>query len=154
MFKAIGGRHFSFMVFGGAQVLMDLEPLFGILLDWPILHGRTHSFVGATAIGLVAALTGRPLSLPVLRWLRVPHPPFTWTASFLAAFAGTYSHVVLDAIMHADSEPLWPFAPGNPWLSAVSMEILHLGCFASAAVGLAGIGLHALWTRRLRKGTP
>ena len=25
--KAIGGRHFSFMVFGGSQVLMDIEPL-------------------------------------------------------------------------------------------------------------------------------
>ena len=25
--KAIGGRHFRFMVFGGAQVLMDIEPL-------------------------------------------------------------------------------------------------------------------------------
>ena len=32
-FKAIGGRHFSLMVFGGAQVLMDLEPLIGILQD-------------------------------------------------------------------------------------------------------------------------
>jgi len=30
-FKAIGGRHSSFMVFGGSQLLMDIEPLVGII---------------------------------------------------------------------------------------------------------------------------
>jgi hypothetical protein len=34
------------------------------------------------------------------------------------------------------------------------METLHLACFASAALGLAGLGLHALWTRRHRKASP
>jgi hypothetical protein len=27
VFKAVGGRHFSFMIFGGSQVLMDVESL-------------------------------------------------------------------------------------------------------------------------------
>ena len=36
-FKAIGGKHFSFMVFGGAQVLMDIEPLIGIVQRWTVL---------------------------------------------------------------------------------------------------------------------
>jgi hypothetical protein len=153
VFKAIGGRHFSFMVFGGAQVLMDIEPLLGILYDWPVLHGRTHSFVGATLIGIVAGLTGRPVGLPVLRWLDIPHLPFSWKASFIGAFVGTYSHVVLDAIMHADSEPLWPFAAGNPWLGALSMEHLHLACFVAAAIGLAAVGGRAL-VRRHRGDTP
>jgi hypothetical protein len=144
VFKAIGGRHFSFMVFGGAQVMMDIEPLLGIIYEWPVLHGRTHSFVGATLIGLAAALIGRPISLPVLRWLAIPHLPFSWTSSFVGAFVGVYSHVVLDAIMHADSEPFWPFMAGNPWLSLVSMETLHLGCFISAGVGLALVGGKAL----------
>ena len=31
VFKATGGRHFSFMVFGGTQVLMDLEPAYMLL---------------------------------------------------------------------------------------------------------------------------
>ena len=38
VFKAIGGRHFSFMVFGGAQVLMDIEPLVGILRGSVVLR--------------------------------------------------------------------------------------------------------------------
>ena len=37
--KAVGGRHFSFMVFGGAQVLMDIEVLVRMDLGTPVLHG-------------------------------------------------------------------------------------------------------------------
>ena len=67
VFKAIGGRHFSFMVFGGAQVLIDIEPGLGLVLGWPVLHGWTHTFAGAAAIGAVAAVIGRPVSVAVLR---------------------------------------------------------------------------------------
>ena len=66
-FKAIGGRSFSFMVFGGAQVLMDIEPLVGILRGWPVLHGYTHTVLGALAIGTVAGIIGRPISDLALR---------------------------------------------------------------------------------------
>ena len=59
-FKALGGRHFSFMVFGGAQVLMDLEPLIGILQDRDVLHGVTHTWLGALVIGSVAAVKESP----------------------------------------------------------------------------------------------
>ena len=76
-FKAIGGRHFSFMVFGGAQVLMDIEPLIGILTDQPILHGPTHTLLGAMVIGTLAGIAGRPISARVLSWLRIPHYPLT-----------------------------------------------------------------------------
>ena len=61
-FKAIGGRHFRFMVFGGSQVLMDIEPLIGILRGWAMLHGYTHTVAGAAAIGAVAPLIGKPIS--------------------------------------------------------------------------------------------
>ena len=51
--KAIGDRHFSFMVFGGAQVLMDIEPLLGIIQGWDVLHGYSHTLAGALVIGFV-----------------------------------------------------------------------------------------------------
>ena len=60
-FKTVGGKHFSFLVFGGAQVLMDIEPLVGIVRGWPILHGVTHNLLGALIIGLVAGAIGRPV---------------------------------------------------------------------------------------------
>lgn len=136
-FKAVGGRHFSFMVFGGAQVMMDIEPLLGIIYGWPVLHGPTHTLAGALAIGTAAGIIGRPISAFVLRLLRIVHPPFTWTASFAGAFLGTFSHVALDAVMHGDMSPLRPFAAGNPLLSLVTMETVHVGCVVLAVAGAA-----------------
>ena len=125
-FKAIGGRHFSFMVFGGAQVLMDIEPLVAILRGSPVLHGVTHTILGALVIGLVAGAIGRPISEFVLRLLRIRHHPMTWPVSFLSGLVGTYSHIGLDAVMHRDMEPVWPFAAGNPLLGLMSVEGLHV----------------------------
>lgn len=154
VFKAIGGRRFSFMVFGGSQVLMDMEPLLGILRGWPVLHGYTHTVAGALAIGTVAGFIGRPISEFALRLLRIAHPPFTWSASFIGAYLGTFSHIALDAIMHADMTPFWPLLAGNPWLGAVSIETLHLACFVSGGLGLALVGGQALVRRHKESATP
>lgn len=134
-FKAIGGRHFSFMVFGGSQVLMDIEPLIGILTGRPILHGYTHTLVGALIIGIVAALIGKPISAYALTLLRVPHYSFTWLAAFSGALVGTFSHIVLDAMMHGDMRPWWPFSNANGLLHIVSIEHLHLVCVALGVLG-------------------
>lgn len=133
--KAVGGRHFSFMVFGGSQILMDIEPLVGILRGSSILHGYSHTLAGASLIGLVAALTGKPVSAFVLRALAIPHYPLTWSASFCAAFCGTFTHIALDAIMHGDMRPWWPLASGNDLLHAVTLGKLHLLC---VGLGLSG----------------
>ena len=146
-FKAIGGRRFSFMVFGGAQVLMDIEPLVGILRGWPVLHGYTHTVLGALAIGTVAGIIGRPISEFALKRLRITYPSFTWSASFAGAYVGTFSHVGLDAIMHADMAHFWPLLTGNPWLGAVSLDALHIACLAAGLLGLAVLGGRALARR-------
>lgn len=143
LFKAVGGRHFSFMVFGGAQVLMDIEPLIGLIQHRPVLHGYTHTLAGALLIGLAAGLSGRPISQWVLRMLSVPHWQISWRAAFAGAFAGTYSHVILDALMHADMRPWWPLAAGNGLLGAVPLGTLHLLCVAAGVVGAAVIALLA-----------
>jgi membrane-bound metal-dependent hydrolase YbcI (DUF457 family) len=147
IFKAIGGRHFSFMVFGGSQVLMDIEPLIGLLQDKPVLHGYTHTLAGALLIGLVAGIIGRPVSAAVLRLLDVDHAPFTWRAAFAGAFAGTFSHIALDALMHADIRPWWPLAQGNGLLGLTPVGVLHLLC---VALGVLGAGVVALRARQSR----
>ncbi len=134
-FKAIGGKHFSFMVFGGSQVLMDIEPLIGIIQDKDILHGYTHTILGALLIGLIAGIIGRPISALVLKWMEIPHYPFTWAASFSGAFIGTFSHIFFDAIMHSDMNPLWPYTQGNGLLDIISIESLHI---LSLALGFLG----------------
>jgi hypothetical protein len=135
-FKAIGGTRFSFMVFGGSQVLMDIEPLVVIIQDRAVLHGPSHTVLGALVIGLIAGVTGRPATEMVLRWLKITHHPLTWTVSFVSAFVGTFSHIGLDAIIHKDMAPLWPFAPGNGWLGLISVGSLHLLCLAAGIVGV------------------
>jgi hypothetical protein len=141
VFKAIGGRRFSFMVFGGAQVLMDIEPLVGILRGSVVLHGPSHTLAGALGIGTLAGLVGRPISAWVLRRLAIPHYPFTWTASFLGAYVGTFSHIVLDALMHPDMRPWWPLSNGNGLLGAIDVGWLHAGCALAAVLGAAGVAL-------------
>ena len=122
------------MVFGGAQVLMDLEPLVRIVRGDTILHGYTHTVLGAILIALIAGLIGRPISLYVLQLLQIRHSNFGWSVSFSTAFVGTYSHIVFDAIMHADMRPLWPLAKINPLLGLVSILQIHLLCIVSAVL--------------------
>jgi hypothetical protein len=147
-FKAAGRRHFSLLAFGFAQVAIDVEPALAMALGWPVLHGWTHTYLGATAIGVVVALACRPLCTPILRRfnqeLRFHHQQrfeaaesVPWHAALLGALAGTWSHVALDSLMHADMRPLAPFANGNALLEAVTLTQLHLGVVAAGVIGLA-----------------
>ena len=146
-FKALGGHRVSFMVFGGAQVLMDIEPLLGILQDTPVLHGPSHTVAGALVIGSLAWLSGKPVSALVLDILKIPHAPITWRAAFAGAYLGTFSHILLDAVMHADMRPWWPLGAGNPLLHAIGIDALHLAC---AGAGVLGLGLLAAKAARDR----
>jgi membrane-bound metal-dependent hydrolase YbcI (DUF457 family) len=134
-FKAICGKHFSFMVFGGSQVLMDIEPLIGMIQGKDILHGYTHTILGAFLIGLVAAIIGKPISAFALKFLKVQHYPLTWLASFTGAYIGTFSHIGFDAIMHSDMNPLWPITQGNSLLGSISIGSLHMLCLALGLFG-------------------
>ncbi|MDD3762973.1 MAG: hypothetical protein PHP86_06770 [Nevskiales bacterium] len=136
-FKGVAGRSFSFMVFGGAQVLMDIEPLMAMIRGWPVLHGVSHTVAGALVVGLVAGAVGRPVSTWVLERAKIPHFPITWRASFAGAFVGTCSHVMLDALMHADMRPWWPIGMTNPLLGAVSIDALHGLCMGAGVLGAA-----------------
>ena len=133
------------MVFGGSQVLMDIEPAEQLYRGADVLHGYTHNLAGALVIGGIATLIGRPISLLVLRRLPGNYKSFSWRASAMGAFVGTFSHVGLDALMHPDVRPLWPFSPANPLLGAVSVGSLHLACLVLGAVG----GL-VVWARSRR----
>ncbi len=151
--KALAGERFSFIAFGMAQVAMDLEPLVGIFSDALILHGPSHTYLGATGIALAAgvgtALLGRPLlrrwnfELGSIGFARLAAGESSAAAPVaLGAFLGTYSHVALDSIMHADMKPWAPWSHANGLLGIVSLETLHAACGLSAALGIA------LWVGR------
>jgi membrane-bound metal-dependent hydrolase YbcI (DUF457 family) len=146
-FKALGGRYFSFMVFGFSQILMDIEALVRIYRGDSIIHGFTHTFLGATLIGIACIVMGKPVCEYSLQlWNNMVNakgnhrfrmrPRFSWPATVLGAMIGVYSHVFLDGIMHADMHPWAPFAEANPFLDAISVGNLHLLC-----LGLGGFGV-------------
>lgn len=144
--KAVARRHFSLMVFGFSQVAMDVEPLVRIIRGDALLHGFTHTYAGATLIGIASVLLGRPIcqyllgfwkpdpGAPFMSWLRGP-AVISWPAAIASAFIGTYSHVFLDSVMHSDMQPLAPLSSANVLLHVVSVETLHAACVLSGLLG-------------------
>ena len=61
LFKAFLQGSFSLMVFGWAQIVMDIQPLLVLLTGQGHLHGFSHTYIGATLLGIVSALSGKYL---------------------------------------------------------------------------------------------
>lgn len=148
--KAVLGRHVSLMVFAFSQVAMDVEPAAHMIRGDAVLHGFAHTYVGATLVAALSVVAGRPICQTLLqRWPPDPGSPFLtwlvgparipWPAAIVGAVLGTYSHVLLDSIMHADIRPLAPFAETNAMLGAMSIGALHLLCVAAGGLGVAAL---------------
>ena len=161
--KAVLGRHVSLLVFAFSQVAMDLEPAAHMFRGDALLHGFAHTYVGATLVAVLSVVIGRPLGQLVLeRWPPDPASPFltwlcdppriSWPAAIVGAGLGTYSHVVLDSVMHADMQPLFPFSETNGLLDAVSLGTLHLVCVAAGLLGGLALGAAFLHRRRAPTG--
>lgn len=146
--KAVAPHHFSVLVFAFGNVLMDIEPVVQFLREEYVLHGFTHTYVGATILGIVSLFLGKPFCERLLaRFQADPRSPFLvwlhgpdrigWRTAAISAFAATYSHVVLDSIMHGDMEPLAPWSKANGLLATVPVDTLHLLCVGSGLLGAA-----------------
>ena len=126
-------RHVSFLAFCGANVLVDVEPLYFMLTHQYPIHRFFHTFVGAT---LAAAIVVGGFAL-----VRKLTPRLSVRAVALGAIIGTYSHVLLDSLMHADMNPFAPFSDRNPLLGAVFLNTLHGFCLFAGLVGAIVIGV-------------
>lgn len=146
--KALAGERFSLIGFGLVQVAMDVEPLLGLINDWPVLHGWTHSLPGATAVGVLVGLLTPRLSEPLLRiwnghWRDEGLAGFAAgeragrSAALTGALLGCWLHVALDGIMHADLRAFWPWSEARPLLHLVSLSALHHACVVAGAAGAA-----------------
>lgn len=136
--KALLQGSFSLMVFGWAQIVMDIQPLIVLITGEGHLHGFSHTYVGAILLAIFSALSGKYLSeisLFILGLNKQWQVQIAWWVAFLSAFIGTFSHVLLDAIMHSDVEPFYPFTLNNPFLGVISVQTLHKWCIYSAFVG-------------------
>ena len=158
--KALAGRHFSLLSFGVAQVAIDIEPLIGFILDSDVLHGPTHTYLGALAIAAIVAVISPYLCRPILRrwnselsfyhldWLVTPES-FKLFPVIAGACSGTISHVLLDSIMHVDITPLAPFSKANELQGIVTIDVLHQFCVLTGLFGIFGWIAVALWKRRV-----
>jgi hypothetical protein len=146
LIKALMPGGFSWTVFALANVLIDLEPIGLFVFTGDPAHPWLHTLPGALLVA-TAAVAGRPLceawlrfwnrrlSAPQARWLGVV-PGITAVQAWAGALLGTLSHLALDALMHPDVRPLWPFVPDNPWRGAVALDVLHWSCIAAGVVAL------------------
>lgn len=137
--KAILQGSFSLMVFGWAQIVMDIQPLIVLVSGSGQLHGFSHTYLGASLLMLVSALTGKYLSelgLMILGISKKEHPiRITWGVVVLSAFIGTFSHVLLDSIMHGDVKPFYPLSLSNNLYGVLSFSQLHQVCLSSGVIG-------------------
>ena len=142
----------SFLAFGAANVLIDIEPGFYLLTHQFPLHRFCHTLAGATLIMLATmalfALTIRMAHyLPDLwHWKALTRSQIAWGAAL-----GSYSHIVLDGVMHDDIRPLAPFTDANPLWHIVSLSHLHLACLLAGLLGLAVIGIRRMLPRPGRR---
>lgn len=144
--KVVAKQHFSFLLFGFTQVVIDLEPLYYMLQKTTPLHRFFHTYLGATVVLLIGYFIGRPLCEYCMRlWNGVLNvaqarflslqPHITARAALLTSALGVYSHVLLDSIMHADMQPFAPFSEGNNLLHAITIMELHVYCAIAGIVG-------------------
>jgi membrane-bound metal-dependent hydrolase YbcI (DUF457 family) len=124
LLKSALGRWFSIRVFVLANVVTDVESLYFLATNgWPV-HRVLHSYAGATVVALAC--------VGIAKLAKIATP-----AAVVGAFLGTYSHVVLDSIMHRDMSPLAPFTDSNGLLRVISIEQLHLACVLMGLLGIA-----------------
>ncbi len=139
LLKAAAPRRASLIAFVATQIVIDMESGYHLFRgDWPI-HREAHSLLVSGLLGLATGL---------LVWLAARHftPPSNIFASaelalapcLFGGFVGGLTHPLLDAFMHPDLRPFWPVSTANPFLDAIGLGALHLGCVASGVLG-AGV---------------
>jgi membrane-bound metal-dependent hydrolase YbcI (DUF457 family) len=143
-FHAVAPRRVSFLAFCLANCITDCEPVVNLLRGALPLHRFLHTFVGATLVA--GATVGLFAGLRTLAARRAVPDPFEWQKLGIAAVAlgaalGTFSHIVLDGIMHADVRPFAPWSEANPFYRMVSPGSLHIGCLVAGAFGVAAFFL-------------
>lgn len=145
--KPAARERFSVLTFGLAQIAMDLEPLLGMLNGWDTLHGWTHTLLGAAVIAIVVALAAPLFVGPIsgllnrwaaesrTQWLLDPHT--SRAAIWAGALMGTFSHVLLDALIHHDMHPFAPLSQANPLIGLIEHDSVYGLCALMGAAGAA-----------------
>lgn len=151
LIKALLGGSFSLMVFGWTQIVMDIQPLIAMITGEGHVHGFSHTFVGATLIAMLSAISGLYLTRLAFRLFLPPNTiSLSWPVTILSAFSGSFTHVLLDSIMHFDVQPFYPITLNNIFLHSLSVEALHKFCLYTGLIG-CGIYFYLQWRTQRTK---
>ena len=149
LLKSVLNSSFSLMIFGGTQVLMDIQPLLVLITGKGHLHGFSHTILGSLIIACIAAISGKYIidALIHSKMLGLPEKDkallglqekLKWWVAFVSAYIGTLSHVFIDALMHGDVQLFYPINLETPLWGIISVEVLHKLCLYSGMLG-AGV---------------
>jgi membrane-bound metal-dependent hydrolase YbcI (DUF457 family) len=138
LFAGAAPRRVSLIAFIAANCITDVESIYNVLTGNFPYHRFLHTFLGAVVVtALTIALfiftrqVARKVPLPNwFSWQQLTLVPVT-----VGALLGSFSHIVLDGVMHADMRPFAPWSDANPFLHHVSLGVLHGGCVAAAVLG-------------------
>lgn len=151
---ALAPKHISFVSFFAANVLIDVEPFYYMSTQQYPLHRFFHTYVGAGFVSIAAVFL--VIFCGAVSKKAFPSAFEKFFASSVGATAfgailGSYSHIVLDSIMHSDIRPLAPFSKDNNLLGAISLSSLHWLCIYSGLFGIVFLVLrYAIKTRAMR----
>ena len=127
-------RRCSMLAFMAANVFIDFESAAHLMAHTYPIHTFFHTFLGATLMIFPAAVAAWVAGRLGLRMKLLP-AALPWSAAFIGAGVGAWSHVVFDSIMHTDVQPFAPWSTASPLHACVSLPVLFYGCLLT---GLAG----------------
>lgn len=147
--KAAARRYVSLRIFALVQIAIDLESAGHLLRQAYPIHRHLHTLVGASVIGFLAAVVGRhalnawnPSARRLVggitgmpAWVVAELQPITRFAAFFGGIVGAMSHVVLDAVIHPDVQPFWPWSAWNPFPTGGSFNVMHYACGGLGILG-------------------
>ena len=117
-----------------ANLWLDAEFIKAWLFNMPLPSHNNHDFVNATVAALLVCVLGLSSRKPFL-------PNKAWV---VGAFLGSYTHILLDMLVHADVHPLWPLMDSNPfymgWMQPLSLVLLVLCVWLTAQYVSGGLG--------------
>ena len=128
-----------------SSVVMDLEPLYNMVYGQETLHGFFHTYIGATLIAILVSgflLKFRKKIDRISSVLKISQEKISGKKIFFSSLIGSWSHIFLDSLMHADMKPFWPFSGLNPFLGVADLFIIY---------SLTGIAVLAVIFLYLRK---
>lgn len=150
--KAVSPGSVSLIVYGTAQIMMDLQPLAALTVAPGMrLHGESHTFVGALVLGLLATAIGKYVGEWILNAFRrkiSERVEIGWGKALGWGVGGAFLHVLMDGLIYADMQPFWPFLSfkeANPMLRfGVSGTAMTVFCVYTGLAGLLVYGVARL----------